>query len=331
MDGGKSAYDITTYETGIIKKGNEYIYIKTGKSVSQKDKERINKLKIPPSWINVHISSDPKTDIQATGIDMTGKKQYRYSDKHIKKAETEKFLRLYQFIRKIPDFNKTLVKHAHLNPYDKNHVISTMFKIVKELYLRMGQEKYAKKHKSYGISSLKKNHIKFPGDTITFRFKGKSHQHLYYSLKNPLIKNHLQQLMKLAGEKIFQYIDENGNIKKVSDMDLNYYIQHYMGSEFTTKDFRTYGANHQFIKSILDETIKRTPKNQKIIKKNLLNAIETTAHYLRHTKNISKKSYIMNFCVDYYIHNPDFFIARKYDDPNDVLNELLVMFIKKSK
>jgi hypothetical protein len=39
----------------------------------------------------------------------------------------------------------------------------------------------------------------------------------------------------------------------------------------------------------------------------------------------------MTFCIDYYIHNPYFFVARKFDDPNDVLTELLKMYIKKIK
>lgn len=330
MNGGDT-YDIKNYENGIIKKNNIYVYVKNNKPIIKKDELRIKNLKIPPSWTNLWISANPKTDIQAVGTDMTGKKQYKYNEKFIKKSETEKFNRLYNFIYKLPKLNYAIKNHSHLNPYNKNAVISTMFKIIKELYIRVGKEKYAKENKSYGISSLKKKHIKLKGNNIIFRFKGKSNQQLFYQLNNETIKNHIQHLLKLSGEKLFQYIDNLGNIYKVSDTDLNHYLQHYMGNEFSVKDFRTYGANHYFIKFILNETKKRIPKNPKIIKKNITNAINLTAHYLRHTKNISKKSYIMNFCIDYYTHNPDFFIVRKFDEPNDVLIELLKMFIKKKK
>jgi len=328
---GGEPYDIKNYENGIIKINNTYIYVKNNKQVSNKDLKRIKKLKIPPSWTDIWISINPQSDIQALGTDLSGRKQYKYNEKYVKQSEKKKFIRLYKFVKKLPKLISTLKRHSHLNPYNKNSVISTMLQIVKELYIRVGKEKYAKENKSYGISSLKKQHIKLNGNTLILRFKGKSHQQLYYTLDNKNISNHIQQLLKLKGDKIFQYLDEFGNIHKITDTDLNQYIQHYMGSEFTVKDFRTYGANFYFIKFIINETKKRSPSNSKIIKKNIVNAIKLTAHSLRHTKNISKKSYIMTFCIDYYIHNPYFFVARKFDDPNDVLTELLKMYIKKIK
>src|SRR5690606_19961186 len=92
------------------------------------------------------------------------------------------------------------------------------------------------------------------------------------------------------------------------------------------KDFRTYAANYHFVQAILNETKKRSPKNEKIIKKNVTRALKTTAHYLRHTKAISKKSYVMNFCIDMYYKNPEYFVKRKYDDPNLVLIDLLQFY-----
>lgn len=331
MDGGdkKISYDVANYTKGIIKKNDTFIYTKDNTPISSDDINRIKSLKIPPAWINVWISADPKSKIQVIGTDTSGRKQYIYHTSHIKHSETKKFTRLSKFIKKIPKLNNAISKHLHLNAYDKNHVIATMLNIIKELYMRVGKETYAKENRSYGISSLMKKHIKILGNLIIFRFKGKSNQRLYYSLKDNVVKNHLQQLLKLDGKKLFQYIDKYGNIHKITDLDINKYIQTFMGNEFTVKDFRTYGANYYFIKFILNETIKRIPKNQKIIKKNILNAVKLTAHYLRHTKNISKKSYIMNFCIDFYIKNPDFFIIRKFEDPSNVLKELLHMYIKK--
>ena len=137
--------------------------------------------------------------------------------------------------------------------------------------------------------------------------------------------------MKLEGEKMFQYKTSDNNILKVSDVDINNYIQNTIGKDFSCKDFRTYAANFYFIKALLKETRNRNPTDQKIAKKNLSLAQENTAYYLRHTKSISKKSYTMDLIRDTYMNNSDFFIQSKNKQPLTVLIELLKMFKEKLK
>jgi len=325
---GEQSYDEKNYESGIIrvpiKSGYSYFYVKNKQLISKIDRERINSLKLPPAWNNVWISGKKYSDIQAVGVDSKGRKQYKYNDKHSIDAEKKKFLRLYNFIKFIPKLDKILQKHYKLHIYNKNRVIATMLYLVKELHFRVGKEQYAKENKSYGISSLKKTHIKIDGDLIQFNFKGKSNQRLHYSIHNNIVKNHLQMLLKLDGDKLFQYIDENNKIRRVTDTDLNKYIQNYMGSEFTIKDFRTYAANYHFIKALLGE-IRKHSNN---IKKNIINAIKTTAKYLKHTQNISKKSYIMSYSIDLYTKNPEFFISKIYDEPLSILLNILKLYKK---
>lgn len=330
---GEPSYDEKHYRSGIIRRKikdtYEYFYVINDKSITKTDLERILKLKIPPNWSDVWISGDPKSDIQAVGLDSKKRKQYKYHEKHIEKADKQKFIRLFDFIKAIPTLEKTLTKHNKLEIYDKNKVIATMLTIVKELHLRVGKEQYAKKNKSYGISSLKKIHVSIDGDIVRFRFKGKSNVKHSYTLYNVMVRDHIKILLKLSGDKLFQYIDDDGNVRKVSDTDLNQYIQQYMGSEFTIKDFRTYGANYYFIKALLSETRKRTPKHKKIMRKNILNALKISAKHLGHTRAISKKSYVMSFCIEMYQDNPDFFINRKYNNVNEVLLEILKLYKSK--
>jgi len=333
MYGGRDeSYDIRNYKDCIFrKKVNEkfiYFYIKNDKEVSNKDLERIKKLGIPPAWENVWVSNDSHSKIQAVGIDSKGRKQYRYHNDHIEIAEKKKFLRLYDFIKSLPTLETNINKHSKLNIYDKNKVITTMLKIIKLTYMRVGKEQYARENKSYGISSMKKKHMKINGDIVVFNFKGKSKQRLNYTLLNNDIKSHLQILIKLEGDKLFQYIDSENKIKRITDMDLNHYIQEFMGTDFTIKDFRTYAANYHFINYLLNETKKRLPKNDKIKKKNILKSLEKTAKHLKHTKSISKKSYVMNFIIELYMNNSDFFIKNKYSQTNDVLLDLLKLYRK---
>jgi len=333
QNGGRpDSYDIRNYKDGIFRKRiNDkfiYYYITNEKEVTDKDYSRIKKLGIPPAWENVWISVDAKSKIQAVGIDIKGRKQYRYHTDHIELAEKQKFVRLLDFIKALPALENYMKLHNKLGIYEKNRVISTMLNIVKLTYMRVGKEQYARENKSYGISSLKKTHMKITSDTINFNFKGKSNQRLNYTLKNPELKSHLQILEKLEGEKLFQYIDIENKIKRITDKDINEYIQMFMGKDFSIKDFRTYAANYHFINALLGETKKRLPKDDKSKKTNILKALKKTAKYLKHTKAISKKSYVMNFMIELYIDNPNYFIEKKYYDTDEVLLDLLKLYKK---
>jgi DNA topoisomerase-1 len=307
--------------------GWEYRYLRNGKEVTKKDMKRIDGLGIPPAWREVWIAEDPEASIQAIGLDAKGRKQYRYNVVHIADAEKAKFLRLKDFIKAIPKLERALEHDSKsCKIYDRERVIVTMLTLVSKLHIRVGKEHYAKTNKSYGISSLKKKHVKISGDKILLRFKGKSNQRLSYSLADRAIRSHIRELLKLEGDKMFQYIDDSGHIRRVTDTDMNDYIKASMGEDFTVKDFRTYAANYHFLRELLKETMRRSPMSQRRIKKNIINAVKKTARYLRHTRSISKKSYIMNFAVDMYSNNPEFFIANKEEDVNKVLLSILKLY-----
>lgn len=320
------------------KKGNpkvkfKYYYIKDNQPVTDEDQIRINKLGLAPAYVDVWVSEDPKSKIQGTGIDVKGRKQYRYKQEHVKDASVNKFLRLYKFIKSIPKLDTVMEGDIKGQLYSKKRAIATMLYIVKELNMRVGKECYAKTNKSYGVSSLKKSHVKIDEIKLVakFNFKAKSNKQVQYTLDNPDIVKQLIELMKLEGEKLFQFKTESGNIQRVTDVDLNQYIQENMGKEFSCKDFRTYAANFYFIKALLKETKNRNPVNQKIAKKNLSLAQENTAFYLRHTKSISKKSYTMDLIRDMYLIDSQYFIDNKNKQPLTVLIDLLKIFKEKIK
>lgn len=315
------------------KKGNpkvkfNYFYYKNDKLVTDEDQIRINKLGLAPAYEDVWVSEDPKSKIQATGMDAKGRKQYRYNQKHIAEANINKFLRLYKFIKSIPKLNEAIGIDSKSALYSKYRTITVMLNIIKELNMRVGKEIYAQKNKSYGVSSLKKSHVKINEDKLVakFNFKAKSNKQVQYTLDNHDIVKELIELMKLDGEKLFQYKTENGTIQRVTDVDLNQYIQDKMGKGFSAKDFRTYAANFYFIKALLKETKARNPVTQKIAKKNISLAQDNTAFYLRHTKSISKKSYTMDLIRDTYMNDPDYFIQNKNKQSLTVLLDLLKIF-----
>lgn len=302
-----------------------YEYADTGQRVTTQDMTRIAKLKIPPAWSHVWISRDATATIQAIGWDVKGRKQYRYHQVHIQKAEREKFFRMYEFIRAMPKLERVMESHNTLAVYDKRRVIALMLQIVRDYHLRVGKEVYARTNKSYGISSLRKRHVKVDTHSVILDFKGKSNQRLHFTIRDDFYVQSIKMLMRLQGDHVFQYILMD-KIYHVTDRDLNLYIQEHMGSEFTIKDFRTYGANAAFIRALLAETRRRQPRNKQAVKKNIVAAFKSTARQLKHTGAVSKKSYVMNFAIELYQNSPEFFVERKWEDITEVLMQLLRLY-----
>ena len=106
---------------------------------------------------------------------------------------------------------------------------------------------------------------------------------------------------------------ESGKINEISSEELNTFLKENMGKDYTCKDFRTYSANILFIKSFLKECKKDCKQN---IKKIILKSIDYAAHFLGHSRNISKKSYISNNLLDYCI---DFFDKASHESPNELI------------
>ena len=305
-----------------------YYYYHNDKPVLKKDMDRINKLGIPPAYTDVWISIDPNSKIQATGYDDRGRKQYRYHTKHIKDAERSKFLKMYKFIKVLPKLDKKITNdYNQLKMYGKNTIIAFMLLLINKYNIRVGKECYSQANNSYGITSLKKTHLyKLENGNIQLKFKAKSNKNVSYTIKDKKFIDLFNELLKLDGEKLFQYIKEDGSIYKVNDTDLNKYIQSTIGKEFTTKDLRTYSANINFIIALLNETKKNKPITKTIIKSNLDKAQESTANSLKHTKNISKKSYTVSLIRELYLTNTQWFIDNIKTDPINLLTQILKIY-----
>lgn len=311
---------------GIPKTKFKYYHIDNNKEVTPEELLRINKLGLAPAYVDVWVSADSSSKIQATGMDAKGRKQYRYNQGHIAESHINKFLRLYKFIKSIHKLEQAMETDMKGSLFSKNRTISTMLKIVQKLFMRVGKEIYAKTNKSYGITSMKKSHVTIKEKKVQFNFKAKSNKQVQYTLDDPELMSEIKLLMDLDGEKMFQYKSDSENVLRATDVDLNQYIQEKMGKGFSVKDFRTYASNFYFVKSLLKETKNRNPVTKKIIKQNLNLAQENTAHYLRHTKSISKKSYTMSLIRDLYDSDPSYFIENKNKQPLTVLLDLLKQF-----
>lgn len=121
----------------------------------------------------------------------------------------------------------------------RERVIASVVWLLDHTMIRIGNVSSARENKSFGLTTLRTRHIKVDGSELRFRFVGKSGNQWDLKLTDRRIASKIQEL---PGQQLFQYRNGDGSFRVVRSQDVNDYIHVAIGPEFSSKDFRTWGA-----------------------------------------------------------------------------------------
>ena len=273
------------------KSGRGFIYTNPkGEKVSDPELlERFRQLVIPPAWRDVWICPDRKGHIQVTGRDQKGRKQYIYHPDWEEIRNSTKFYRMIDFAAAIPLIRKTVDEDLSKRGLTREKVLALIIDLMEKTLIRVGNQEYAKLNDSYGITTLKDEHVDVNGSSIEFLFKGKSGKQWIVNIKDRRLARLVKQCQDLPGQEVFSYIDEEGKLKTVDSFEVNEYIRQISGQDFSAKDFRTWNgtviaAVHLFNLG--------PPENEKDEKRKVQETIKAVSAELINTPAICRKYYI---------------------------------------
>jgi DNA topoisomerase-1 len=260
--------------------------------------KRIRALAVPPAWTEVWICADPRGHLQATGRDARGRKQYRYHpDWRVCRDET-KYDHMQQFAAALPGIRMRTEADLSRAGLPREKVLATVVQLLEKSLIRVGNDEYARHNRSFGLTTLRNQHVDVQGATLTFEFRGKSGVRHSVDVNDRRLARIVKQCRELPGQELFQYVDDDGTHQDVTSSDVNAYLKEISGEEFTAKDFRTW-AGTVLAATALRE-ISRAPSLTQG-KKNVLQAIEAVAGMLGNTRAVCRKSYIHPAILDSYM------------------------------
>jgi DNA topoisomerase I len=292
------------FRTGIRRLGSKergffYRYPGTEETVrEERVLSRIENLNVPPAWEDARIARSPSAKIQAIGYDSAGRLQYLYHPRYRERKEREKFERILRFSEALPKMRHTTSNHLRHKYLDREKVLAAMTRLMNAAYFRVGDERYAKKNKTYGIATLRRKHLTIEGDTLIFEFTGKWGQQQRKVVTDVRLRRVVEECVALPGYEVFKYYDESGELRDVKSRDLNAYVKEVMGEEFTPKDFRTWAGT--LIAAVKLAELGATEDLQQV-EKNVLAAVDDVAHRLGNTRDIARASYISPRVIDHYL------------------------------
>ena len=275
---------------------------------------RIKKLAIPPAWQKVWICNHPNGHIQATGIDIRDRKQYRYHTLWNKVRSETKFHRLYEFGGALPVLRMKLEKDISIRNLCERKVLAAVILLMERTYIRIGSYGYEKMNGSYGLTTLKDKHVMINSGEMKFSFKGKKGVFHDITLKNKKLAKVVKECRDIPGKELFQYYAEDGTRRSIDSGRVNEYIKEASGMDFSAKDFRLWAGSLNILRSFKSMGQALT---QTMCKQNILMALDHVSQKLGNTRTVCRKYYVHPGLIRLYEENN----LEKYLKELDALEE----------
>ncbi|HEY6907978.1 MAG TPA: DNA topoisomerase IB [Myxococcales bacterium] len=261
------------------------------KGAPARELPRLRALRLPPAWTDVAVSRDPRARLQAVGRDKKGRWQYRYSEAAVRQREEKKFERLVAFGNALPRLRRTIERGLGLPGLPKEKVMASILRILSTCFMRPGSQVYAKENGSFGIATLQKRHVQVAGDTVRFRYRGKSGKEQLRELRDRRVARIVRELLELPGKELFQYRAEDGSVVDIRRRHINAAVKEAMGESFSAKDFRTWAGTLIAACALARMNAERV-EGRTDRRKLMVAAVKETAAQLGNTPAVCKASYI---------------------------------------
>lgn len=272
------------------KRGSGFSYQRpSGQVITDRaERQRIASIAIPPAWTDVWICPDHDGHILATGRDVKGRKQYRYHPRWREMRDTDKFDNLAAFGRLLPSIRRRLDEDLARGGLPREKVLALVVKLMDETLIRVGNDSYAIENESYGLTTLRSEHVDIDGSLITFDFVGKSGLDHTFHVEDRQLARLVHQCHELGGQDLFTYRVDS-QLVDVTSGDVNLYLRALSGTTITAKDFRTWGGT-AVAAAVL--ALDQPPENKGHAEKSVTAAYDVAAEVLGNTRAVCRSCYV---------------------------------------
>lgn len=271
-----------------------------GRKVTEADVlERIAGLVLPPAWSDVWICAHPRGHIQAIGTDAAGRRQYRYHDEWRVQRDAEKHERVLTFARRLPAARAQVSAHLAQRGLTRQRVLAAAFRLLDLGFFRVGGESYAEANGTYGLATMRREHVTVTGGFVVFDYIAKSGKQRVQGFVDDDVRKVVTALLKRndASRELLAYRDRTG-WHDVTSADINAYLKEVIGEEVSAKDFRTWHATVLTAVGLAVST--RAPTSATGRKRAVTRVVKEVADYLGNTPAVCRSSYIDPRILDLY-------------------------------
>src|SRR3954447_2705599 len=281
--------------------GSGFVYLdEEGNRLSAEDAERVKGLVIPPAWKDVWICPWPHGHLQAVGTDEAGRRQYLYHPQWRAQRDAAKHARVRRFGRVLSRGPERVLMDLGTEGMSRDRACATAVRLLDLGYFRIGNDVYADQNGSFGLTTLRRRHVRKQGATMVFCFVGKSGIEHSITIEDPTTVQALEVMRQRRGsadDKLLVW-KERGRWHDLDAGHVNDYVRDATGMDATAKDFRTWHATVIAAASLAagDE-----PGDTKASRKRAeVAAMKEVAEFLGNSPALVRSSYVDPRVVDAY-------------------------------
>jgi DNA topoisomerase IB len=175
---------------------------------------------------------------------------------------------------------------------------ATAVRLLELGFFRIGGEEYAESNESFGVATVRREHVKREGKELVFDFPAKSGQRRVQSIRDPdAISAVAAMRRRRSGPDDLLAYRAGGAWHDVRSTDVNAYIQETIGEGFSAKDFRTWSGTVLAAAALAGAP---KPKSEAAAKRTIAAAVKSVAELLGNTPAVCRRSYIDPRVFDRY-------------------------------
>ena len=280
--------------------GKGFVYLdELGNRLAAEHIQRCKLLVIPPAWEHVWICPAPNGHLQAVGIDDAGRRQYLYHEQWRLQRDRLKYDTVLQIAARLPSARRDVAKDLQLEGMPYERALGTAFRLLDLGFFRIGGEAYAESNNSYGLATIKKEHVSIDNGSVIFNYVAKSGQERYIALADDLVLQAVRELLarRGGGPELLAYKDRR-QWHDVNSADINNYIKTHVGEEMSSKDFRTWHGT--VIAAVVLAEANQSAKTITARKRAVSSAMKEVAGYLGNTPAVARTSYVDPRVIDLF-------------------------------
>ncbi|HYG10742.1 MAG TPA: hypothetical protein VD835_12400 [Pyrinomonadaceae bacterium] len=261
--------------------------------------ERVKSLVIPPAWKEVRICPAARGQLQAIGLDASGRVQRIYHPAFAARQARRKYAKIERFGEQLKNLRRRTNEDIALEGLPRERVLAAVVRLINDLYFRVGSEESVVRYRTYGITTLRNRHLEIKrGGRLIFSFVGKHHIKHRRILVDEELATLMRDIQSLRGKRLFQYWDEEHKRPvPIRPRDVNEYIKAATAPDFSAKDFRTWGGT---LLCAVELAELGKPVDDKQAKRNIVHAVRAVAEHLGNTPAVCRSSYIHPAVIERY-------------------------------
>ena len=262
---------------------------------------RIDALVIPPAWADVWISPHDNGHIQAVGTDAAGRRQYLYHPQWRVERDRAKFDRVLTVAERLPEVRREVDAALRSDGLTRERVLAATVRLLDLGFFRIGSEEYAESNHTYGLATIRKDHVAVGRDgLLTFDYVAKHGKQRIQTVADDQVCSVVSALKRRrgGGAELLAYRGARNAWSDIRSPEINDHLRRLFGMECSAKDFRTWhGTVLAAVGLAVSLPASTSPSTRK---RAVARTVKEVSVYLGNTPAVCRASYIDPRVIDLY-------------------------------